>query len=125
MSHIKSFYMDCGDKKARNNHVVSEKFLKSNEKVFEIIKNKIPYSLFKVIKNAEHHYKYFIDRVPNLFIFLNQDTNSSKMDKMIEILEAKEKEAIDFLRDRENVKSLSIKPKNGLTDKLFFWSFTI
>ncbi|MDR6999719.1 putative alpha/beta superfamily hydrolase [Neobacillus niacini] len=78
LSHIKSFYMDCGDKEARNDHVVSEKFLKSNERVFEIIKNKIPYSQFKLMKNAENHYKYFIDRVPNLFTFLNQDTNSSK-----------------------------------------------
>ncbi|WHY94536.1 hypothetical protein QNK12_14170 [Neobacillus cucumis] len=59
--------------------------------MFEIIKNKIPYLQFKVIKNAEHHYKYFIDRVPNLFAFLNQDMTVSKVDKMIEILEAKEK----------------------------------
>lgn len=75
LSHIKSFYMDCGDKESRNDHVVSEKFLKSNERVFEIIKNKIPHSQFKVVKNAEHHYKYFIDRVPNLFTFLNRDMN--------------------------------------------------
>ncbi|MDQ6597813.1 alpha/beta hydrolase [Bacillus salipaludis] len=75
LSHIKSFYMDCGDKEARNDHVVSEKFLKSNERVCEIIKNKIFYSQFKVVKNGEHHYKYFIDRVPNLFTFLNRDMN--------------------------------------------------
>ncbi|MDR6999718.1 hypothetical protein [Neobacillus niacini] len=38
---------------------------------------------------------------------------------MIEILEAKGKEAIDFLKDRENVKSLSIKPKIDLLTSFF------
>lgn len=70
LSLIESFYMDCGTTEVKDNDFISNEFLASNKAVYEILKEKIPQTKFVMINDAEHHYKFFKERVPELFSFL-------------------------------------------------------
>lgn len=69
LSLVESVYMDCGSKEAGTNAKVNEKFLASNQLVYELLKEKIPNTQFEIIDEAEHNYSYFKERVPNVFRF--------------------------------------------------------
>jgi predicted alpha/beta superfamily hydrolase len=70
LSLIESFYLDCGTTELANNEFISKEFLASNQAVYELLKEKIPAIQFEVLVGAEHHYRFFRERVPALFGFL-------------------------------------------------------
>ena len=67
LSHVHSFYLDCGTKEAGEGTIISKEFVNSNIAVYEIIKEKHPNVKFKLIKGAAHNYIDFRKRVPELF----------------------------------------------------------
>jgi predicted alpha/beta superfamily hydrolase len=69
LSGLESFYLDCGDKEG-NGEFINKEFLASNTAIFEILAEKLPNTKFEVIHEAEHHYRSFRERVPQLFRFL-------------------------------------------------------
>lgn len=73
LSGIHSFYMDCGTDEAGTDTCVNKKFLASNQSIYEIVKRKIPNARFEVLEGDEHHYRFFKNRVPELFSFLNTE----------------------------------------------------
>ena len=70
ISTIEKFYIDCGTTEMREDERISEGFLDSNQRVFDILKDKIVDSKFVIIKEAEHNYTEFKKRVPDMFTFL-------------------------------------------------------
>jgi predicted alpha/beta superfamily hydrolase len=70
LSSIEKFYMDSGTTEVRDDERISKGFLESNQRIHNIVKEKIPNSTFLVIKDAEHHYSYFKERVPGIFTYL-------------------------------------------------------
>lgn len=75
LSLIESVYLDCGTKEAGDAEAISVEFLASNKAIYEILKEKIPNTKFQIIKEAEHNYLAFRDRVPKLFTFLSRKSN--------------------------------------------------
>jgi predicted alpha/beta superfamily hydrolase len=69
VSKIESFYLDCGDKEGKG-EFINKEFLASNMAVSQLLKEKLPQTRFEVIPGAEHHYRYFRERVDHLFRFL-------------------------------------------------------
>lgn len=67
LSQLKKFYLDCGTDEAKNDKKISKEFLKSNNEIYEILKEKDIQVAFNVIEDAEHHYLYFRQRVPEIF----------------------------------------------------------
>jgi predicted alpha/beta superfamily hydrolase len=72
---VESVYLDCGSKEAGADTKVSQKFLASNQMVYELLKEKIPNIQFEIIDDAEHNYSYFKERVPSIFRFLTSNKN--------------------------------------------------
>lgn len=72
LTGISSFYMDCGTDEAGKGTFISREFLASNNSIYEIVKQKIPSAKFKALEGNEHHYRFFQNRVPALFSFLNK-----------------------------------------------------
>ena len=70
LSLVESVYMDCGSKEAGADTEVSQKFLASNQMVYELLKDKISNTQFEIVDEAEHNYSYFKERVPSIFGFL-------------------------------------------------------
>jgi len=70
LSLVESVYMDCGSKEAGADTEVSQKFLASNQMVYELLKDKISNTQFEIVDEAEHNYSYFKERVPSVFRFL-------------------------------------------------------
>lgn len=70
LSSIEKFYIDSGTTEVRNDERISKGFLESNQRIYNIVKEKIPNSTFHVIENAEHHYSVFRERVPGIFTYL-------------------------------------------------------
>lgn len=80
LTSINSFYMDCGTDEAGAGTFISKEFLASNKSIHEIVKQKIPHATFEALDGNEHHYKYFQERVPALFSFLNkEEENKGKL----------------------------------------------
>lgn len=65
--------MDCGSKEAGADAEVSQKFLASNQMVYELLKDKISNTQFEIVDEAEHNYSYFKERVPSIFGFLTSN----------------------------------------------------
>ena len=70
LSLIESVYLDCGTKEAGDEEIINKEFLASNKVIYEILKEKIPNAKFEIVKDAEHNYLSFRERVPELFTFL-------------------------------------------------------
>jgi predicted alpha/beta superfamily hydrolase len=70
LSNLDRIYLDCGTNEAGENTKVSELFLASNQVVYEIIKDKGPYTKFHIITGGEHTYKTFKSRIPEVITFL-------------------------------------------------------
>lgn len=72
LSLIESFYMDCGTKEGgeSENDYICREFLATNQRVYDILRQKLPTTRFEIIKNASHGYIYFKERRAELFNFL-------------------------------------------------------
>lgn len=70
LSLVESVYMDCGTKEAGADTEVSQKFLNSNQMVYELLEEKVSNSEVKIVEDAEHNYSHFKERVPSVFRFL-------------------------------------------------------
>lgn len=70
LTTIEKFYMDCGTTEMKEDERISKGFLESNQRVFDILKDKIVDSKFVIIENAEHNYTEFRKRVPDMISFL-------------------------------------------------------
>ncbi|RUL54039.1 alpha/beta hydrolase [Lysinibacillus antri] len=72
LSQVKNIYLDCGTRESGDVEVINKEFLASNKVIYEILKEKVPNVEFQIVKEAEHNYVSFRDRVPKLFTFLSQ-----------------------------------------------------
>jgi len=70
LSQLKKFYLDCGTKEAKTDKRISKEFVNSNFEIYEILRKKAISVNFNVIEDAEHHYLYFRQRVPEIFKYL-------------------------------------------------------
>jgi predicted alpha/beta superfamily hydrolase len=70
LSSIETFYLDCGTREAKEDELISKEFTASNKAIYEILMAKIPNTKFEIINDAEHHYRFFRERVPEIFTFL-------------------------------------------------------
>ena len=67
---IEKFYMDCGTTELKADERISAGFLESNQRVFDILNDRVVDSKFALIKEGEHNYTEFKKRVPDMFNFL-------------------------------------------------------
>ncbi|MFE8701544.1 alpha/beta hydrolase [Cytobacillus sp. FJAT-54145] len=70
-SQVESVYLDWGDKEGKGERI-HQLFSNSNQSVCDILKEKTPNLTYKIIKNGEHSYKHFKERVPEIFSFLQK-----------------------------------------------------
>ncbi|WP_075619568.1 alpha/beta hydrolase [Paenisporosarcina indica] len=70
LTTIEKFYMDCGTAEMKEDERISKGFLASNQRIFDILKDKIVDSKFVIIEDAEHNYTEFRKRVPDMISFL-------------------------------------------------------
>jgi len=65
LTGLEGFYLDCGDCEAKeekmNNH-----FMESNERIYHLLGEKIQNVRCVIIKDGEHHYDHFKERVPEI-----------------------------------------------------------
>ncbi|WP_226659263.1 alpha/beta hydrolase [Pseudalkalibacillus hwajinpoensis] len=70
---IARLYLDCGDKESGDERI-DRAFLNSNERIYEMLE-KIGASVeFKVMKNGEHHYESFSNRIDEVMSFLLRES---------------------------------------------------
>ncbi|MDZ5471294.1 alpha/beta hydrolase-fold protein [Bacillus sp. 31A1R] len=74
LSLIESFYMDCGTREGgeSENDNICREFLTTNQRVYNILREKLPTTRFEIIKNASHGYVYFKERRAELFTFVKK-----------------------------------------------------
>jgi predicted alpha/beta superfamily hydrolase len=70
LSAIETFYFDCGTMESGEEDIISNEFLASNKDIYAILREKLPYTQFEIINDAEHNYLSFRKRVPEIFSFL-------------------------------------------------------
>ncbi|MEH7885756.1 alpha/beta hydrolase-fold protein [Bacillus sp. JJ1609] len=70
LSQLKKFYLDCGSEEVKTDKMISKEFVNSNNEIYEILRKKDIRVKFNVIEDAEHHYLYFRQRVPEIFKYL-------------------------------------------------------
>ncbi len=68
-SILERLYMDAGTRE-NNDEKISNGFLKSNQRIFELLHNKGVNVQFTIIEDAEHNYTFFKKRVPEMFSYL-------------------------------------------------------
>ncbi|WP_462408631.1 alpha/beta hydrolase [Neobacillus sp. Marseille-QA0830] len=73
LSAIEKFYMDIGTREVPDNAGESELFVYLSKRVYEIVNSKISNSRFIEIDDAEHHYKFFKERIPAMLAYLFGD----------------------------------------------------
>lgn len=64
LSLVESVYLDCGPQEAGSDTEVSQKFLASNQMVYELLEAKVSNSEFKILEDAEHNYSYLKKECP-------------------------------------------------------------
>ncbi|KAB2334400.1 alpha/beta hydrolase [Cytobacillus depressus] len=74
LSSVERFYLDCGTKEAGKEEGISKEFLASNKAIYELLKNEIAETRLEIVKNAEHNYVHFKERIPEIFAFLFSDS---------------------------------------------------
>ncbi|MCZ8537762.1 alpha/beta hydrolase-fold protein [Paenisporosarcina quisquiliarum] len=70
LSSIEKFYMDAGTKEVPGDERISNGFLESNQRVYEILKEKIPDIRFEILEDGEHSYSFFRKRVAAVISYL-------------------------------------------------------
>lgn len=73
LSAIERFYLDCGTKEAGEEDTINHAFVNSNEAVYQILRDKVSNTKFKIIPDAKHNYENFRKRVPEIFSFMFSD----------------------------------------------------
>jgi predicted alpha/beta superfamily hydrolase len=71
LSLLNKFYLDCGTNEAKTDKMISKEFVNSNSKIYEILSQKDIKVKYNVIEDAEHHYLYFRQRVPEIFKYFS------------------------------------------------------
>lgn len=69
-SQLEKVYLDCGTKEAGEHYEISELFLQSNQRIFEIVKQREVKAEIKVVEGAQHNYETFKKRFPQALPFL-------------------------------------------------------
>ncbi|WP_273852953.1 alpha/beta hydrolase [Guptibacillus spartinae] len=72
VDRVGHLYLDCGDKESGDERI-DHAFLTSNERIYETLEKMGASVEFKVIKNGEHHYESFSQRVDDVMSFLLRD----------------------------------------------------
>jgi len=67
LSQLEKFYLDCGTSEAKTDKMISNEFVNSNNEIYEILRKKDIRVKFNIIEDAEHHYLFFKQRVPEIF----------------------------------------------------------
>ncbi|MGB3259980.1 alpha/beta hydrolase [Paenisporosarcina sp.] len=70
LSSIEKFYMDAGTKEVPGDERISNGFLESNQRVYKILKEKIPDIKFEILEDGEHSYSFFRKRVAAVISYL-------------------------------------------------------
>lgn len=70
LSSIDRFYLDCGTAEGKGDPVASKEFVRSNQAIYEILKDKVRNVNFQVLAGVEHNYKEFRNRVPEILSYL-------------------------------------------------------
>ncbi|RLL48401.1 alpha/beta hydrolase [Oceanobacillus piezotolerans] len=73
LTSLDRVYFDCGTKESGKKDEVSELFLHSNRRVYEIVTAKGVKAMFDIVVNGEHNYSTFKERVPNFIRFLTYE----------------------------------------------------
>jgi predicted alpha/beta superfamily hydrolase len=71
LSLVETIYLDSGDKEAGKEEKINKEFLHSNKTIYDLLKEKVTRTEFKIITDAEHSYAFFRERKPKIFSFLN------------------------------------------------------
>jgi len=69
LSMLKRVYMDAGTRENQDDKI-SNGFLESNKRIFELLHDKGVNVKFSIIEGAEHNYTQFKKRVPEMFSYL-------------------------------------------------------
>lgn len=72
LNQLEQFYLDAGTSESKNDQSVSAGFLKSNQAIYEILKEKNVNVTFNIIEGGQHHYLEFRKRVPDIFSYFCQ-----------------------------------------------------
>ncbi|WP_338776948.1 alpha/beta hydrolase-fold protein [Metabacillus sp. FJAT-52054] len=67
---LNRLYLDCGTNEGGEHSAISEEFLSSNQRIFEILRKKTKESRFEVINQGRHHYSDFKERFPLVLEYL-------------------------------------------------------
>ncbi|MEH7443806.1 alpha/beta hydrolase-fold protein [Bacillus sp. JJ1122] len=67
LSQLKKFYIDCGTNEAKTDKLISKEFVNSNHVIYEVLRKKDIRVKFNLFADAEHHYLYFRQRIPEIF----------------------------------------------------------
>lgn len=72
LSKVRKLYMDVGTKEESNGVITNEDYVKSNEKLYEILKEKLPEEdlLFAIVKGANHNEQAWAKRFKDIIKFL-------------------------------------------------------
>lgn len=70
---IDGLYLDCGDKESGNERI-DRAFLNSNERIYKVLEERGASVEFKVIKNGEHCYESFSNRIDDFMSFLIRES---------------------------------------------------
>ena len=72
LSKVRKIYMDVGTNESSGDSISSEDYVKSNEKLYEILKEKLPEDdlLFAIIKGAKHEEDAWAKRFKDIIKFL-------------------------------------------------------
>lgn len=67
---LEKLYMDSGTTEMKENERISKGFLESNQRIFDLLRDKGVNVQFTIIEDAEHNYTQFKERVPDMFSYL-------------------------------------------------------
>ncbi|MGD7007886.1 alpha/beta hydrolase [Metabacillus sp. 84] len=70
LSFLNRLYLDCGTDEGSGHQTVSQEFLRSNQRIFGIVSNKVKEARFEVIDHGCHHYSDFKKRFPKVLDYL-------------------------------------------------------
>lgn len=73
LSGIEKFYMDIGTKEVPDDPQASMMFFGLARQVYDLLSSQIGNTRFVSVEDAEHHYRYFRERMPEILAYLFSD----------------------------------------------------
>lgn len=73
LEEIEKFYMDIGTKEVPADPEASQLFIDLARKVYGLLSSKMDNIRFEEIEDAEHHYRFFRERIPGVLSYLFDD----------------------------------------------------